>query len=180
MRNKIIYIVAALATCMTATAQPKLTTENIKDVVAAMTLEEKAALVVGTQRGGVYPPPPAPGMPVRPTDDPENKAVTAFSEGRVRGAAGDVLAIPRLGIPTMVLADGPAGLRIDPKRPNDAKTYYCTAFPTASLLAATWDVSLVERMTEAIGNEGKEYGIDILLAPGMNIMRNPRCGRNYE
>ena len=181
MINKVICIVAALATCMTATAQPKLTADNIKEVVAAMTLEEKAALVVGTQRGGVYPPPPAPGMPVRPNDDPmKTAAVTAFSEGRVRGAAGDVLAIPRLGIPTMVLADGPAGLRIDPKRPNDEKTYYCTAFPTASLLAATWDAPLIERMTEAIGNEVKEYGVDVLLAPGMNIMRNPLCGRNYE
>ena len=181
MINKVICIVAALATCMTATAQPKLTADNIKEVVAAMTLEEKAALVVGTQRGGVYPPPPAPGMPVRPNDDPmNNAAVTAFSEGRVRGAAGDVLAIPRLGKPTMVLADGPAGLRIDPKRPNDEKTYYCTAFPTASLLAATWDAPLIERMTEAIGNEVKEYGVDVLLAPGMNIMRNPLCGRNYE
>ena len=181
MINKVICIVAALATCMTATAQPKLTADNIKEVVTAMTLEEKAALVVGTQRGGVYPPPPAPGMPVRPNDDPmNNAAVTAFSEGRVRGAAGDVLAIPRLGIPTMVLADGPAGLRIDPKRPNDEKTYYCTAFPTASLLAATWDAPLIERMTEAIGNEVKEYGVDVLLAPGMNIMRNPLCGRNYE
>ena len=181
MSNKVICIVAALAACVTATAQPKLTKDNIKEIVAAMTLEEKAALVVGTQRGGVYPPPPAPGMPVRPNDDPmNNAAVTAFSEGRVRGAAGDVLAVPRLGIPTMVLADGPAGLRIDPKRPNDEKTYYCTAFPTASLLAATWDAPLIERMTEAIGNEVKEYGVDILLAPGMNIMRNPLCGRNYE
>ena len=180
MKSKATYILAAITTCMTATAQPKLTADNIQDVVKAMTLEEKAALVVGTQRGGVYPPPPAPGMPVRPTDDPENKAVTAFSEGRVRGAAGDVYAIPRLGIPTMVLADGPAGLRIDPKRPNDEKTYYCTAFPTASLLAATWDTALIERMTSAMGQEVKEYGVDILLAPGMNIMRDPRCGRNYE
>ena len=170
-----------LIVCIPVIAQLRLTANNIKDIVAAMTLEEKAALVVGTQRGGVYPPPPAPGMPVRPNDDPENRAaVTAFSEGRVKGAAGDVYAVPRLGIPTMVLADGPAGLRIDPTRPNDSKTYYCTAFPTASLLAATWDAPLVERMTLAMGSEVKEYGVDILLAPGMNIMRNPLCGRNYE
>ena len=180
MKRKVTTIIMAVA-CLSAAAQPKLTADNIKEVVAAMTLEEKAALVVGTQRGGVYPPPPAPGMPVRPNDDPENRAaVTAFSEGRVKGAAGDVYAVPRLGIPTMVLADGPAGLRIDPTRPNDTNTYYCTAFPTASLLAATWDAPLVERMTQAMGNEVKEYGVDILLAPGMNIMRAPRCGRNYE
>ena len=181
MKSKITYILAVITTCLTASAQPKLTADNIKEVIAAMTLEEKAALVVGTQRGGVYPPPPAPGMPVRPNDDPENMAaVTAFSEGRVKGAAGDVYAVPRLGIPTMVLADGPAGLRIDPTRPNDPKTYYCTAFPTASLLAATWDAPLVEHMTQAMGCEVKEYGVDVLLAPGMNIMRNPLCGRNYE
>ena len=180
-KNLLFILVACHLSATTVVAQPKLTADNIKDVVAAMTLEEKAALVVGTQRGGVYPPPPAPGMPVRPNDDPENNAaVTAFSEGRVKGAAGDVLSIPRLGIPTMVLADGPAGLRIDPKRPNDDKTYYCTAFPTASLLAATWDAPLIERMSQAMGDEVKEYGVDILLAPGMNIMRNPLCGRNYE
>ena len=180
MKRKVTTMIIATA-CLSAIAQPKLTADNIKEVVAAMTLEEKAALVVGTQRGGVYPPPPARGMPVRPNDDPENNAaVTAFSEGRVKGAAGDVYAVPRLGIPTMVLADSPAGLRIDPTRPNDSKTYYCTAFPTASLLAATWDAPLVERMTQAMGSEVKEYGVDVLLAPGMNIMRDPRCGRNYE
>ncbi|MBQ7421770.1 MAG: glycoside hydrolase family 3 C-terminal domain-containing protein [Prevotella sp.] len=198
MKQTILTIVMAVG-CVAASAQLRLTEDNIKEVVAAMTLEEKAAFVVGTQRGGVYPPPPAPGMPVRPADDPLNNeaakrkqqlvdgkaerdpnAVTAFSEGRVRGAAGDVLPIERLGITTMVLADGPAGLRIDPKRPDDEQTYYCTAFPTASLLAATWDVPLVERMAQAMGNEVREYGVDVLLAPGMNIMRNPLCGRNYE
>ena len=180
MKRTAIILIATVASVTAAVAQPKLTADNVREVIKAMTLEEKASLVVGTQRGDVYPPPPAPGMPVRPTDDPENKAVTAFSEGRVRGAAGDVPAIPRLGIPPVVLADGPAGLRIDPKRPDDGRTYYCTAFPTSSLLAATWDAPLVERMTQAMGEEARDYGVDILLAPGMNIMRDPRCGRNYE
>ena len=83
-KNLLFILVAFYLSATTVVAQPKLTADNIKDVVAAMTLEEKAALVVGTQRGGVYPPPPAPGMPVRPNDDPENNAaVTAFSEANL-------------------------------------------------------------------------------------------------
>ena len=144
---------------------PKLATHPIDVVVAAMTLEEKANLIVGT------------GMPGFTNAD---NAVIGETHSIVPGAAGTTYPIERLGIPAIVLADGPAGLRISPTREGDTATYYCTHFPIATLLACTWDTTLVARVGEAIGNEVLEYGADVLLAPALNIHRNPLCGRNFE
>ncbi len=151
---------------------PKLGKDSIKDVVAAMTLEEKAYFVTGTGMSGVM------------DENAETRPAGAPAVGEVQklvpGAAGTTYEIPRLGIPTMVMADGPAGLRISPTRENENATYYCTAFPVSTLLASSWDPDLAYKVGQAMGNEVLEYGVDILLGPAMNIHRNPLCGRNFE
>jgi len=157
-----------------STGEPQLGKASVKKVVTAMTLEEKAYFVTGT------------GMRLEGLIETDNSAVTPGApvvgqvQSIVPGAAGTTYEILRLGIPAMVLADGPAGLRISPVPENDENTYYCTAFPVATLLASTWDTDLVYRTGQSIGKEVLEYGVDVLLAPGMNIHRNPLCGRNFE
>ena len=136
------------------TSKLVLREDNIEEVVNAMTTEEKVTLLVG-------------GLP------------EGF-KSEVKGVAGHTRPIERLGIPYTVLADGPAGLRFNPTREGTDQTFYCTGFPTSTLLASSWDPELVETVTTAMGNEVLEYGVDVLLAPGMNIHRNPLCGRNFE
>ena len=149
----------------TMTAQVKLQPQNVDDVLKAMTLEEKVMLVVGGNRQ---------------IASSENNGMIGGHAQRVPGAAGATQAIPRLGIPSTVLTDGPAGVRINPKRDNDPSTYFCTGFPVGTALACTWNTQLVEEVGKCIGNEVLEYGCDVLLAPGMNIHRSPLCGRNFE
>ena len=158
MKTKLIIATAMMAT--TATAQPRLTPQNIDQVVKNMTIEEKANLLVGYSFGNTYF-----GLPTNP--DPN-------------AGARNTAKIERLGIPHTVLTDGPAGVHISEKRPNDPNTYYCTGFPIGTLLASTWNTELVTRVGEAMGNEALEYGCDVILGPGMNIMRSPLCGRNFE
>jgi len=134
--------------------------ERAEDLLSQMTVDEKIHLLKGSGLG------------------------FAMGQGNpgqgIPGAAGTIVPTPRLGIPTVYLSDGPAGLRIEPLRENKDRTYYCTAFPIGTLLASTWNEDLVEEVGKAMGNEAVEYGIDVILGPGANIHRHPLCGRNFE
>ena len=134
-------------------------TDRVLDVLSQMTLQEKIHLLKGAGMGSTI------GM---------------TKPGGIPGAVGAIVPTPRLGIPTVHLSDGPAGLRIEPTRENDDKTYYCTAFPIATLLASTWNETLVYEVGNAMGREAKAYGIDVILGPAANIHRHPLCGRNFE
>lgn len=164
MNRFLTIVLCMLAVRATAAEPPRLTADNIDAVIAAMTVEEKAHLVVGTALSG----------------NAEAAGKVGYTRKLVPGAAGTTYPIPRLGIPPVVLADGPAGLRIMPTRQNDEHTYYCTGFPVGTHLSATWNDDIIREVGKAIGEEVHEYGVDVLLAPGVNIMRNPLCGRNFE
>lgn len=96
------------------------------------------------------------------------------------GAASmETAGVSRLDINGKRLSDGPHGVRIKNRDYNDKKQN-CTMFPNMCCLGATWDVALMEKVGEALGKECAYQGIDMLLAPGINIKRNIVCGRNFE
>ena len=117
--------------------------ERATDLLSQMTTEEKIHLLKGSgMASGIG------------NGDPKTG---------ISGAVGLIVPTPRLGIPTLYLSDGPAGLRIEPKRKNETRTYYCTAFPIGTMLASTWNTDLVEEVGKAMGNEALEYGLDVIL-----------------
>ena len=138
-----------------ASAQPKLNANNIDEVVNAMTLEEKCHLVLGC------------GMHFN-------------DEAKFPGTAGSTFGIARLGIPETYCADSQQGLRMDSKRAWDHNDYYPTDFVASMTLASTWDREAAYKVGKGIGNEVKEFGLDWILSPSMNLIRNVLCGRNHE
>lgn len=171
LKPLLISMVASLLVMYPAQARtlPKLGQAPLEQVVAALTLEEKIALVTG--QGMNFP-----GLP----DDMQAPVVGAIDD-KVAGAAGATMAVPRLGIPSLVLADGPAGVRINPTRKDaPGRSFHATAFPIGSALASSWDTALVRQIGEAIGDEAAAYGIDVMLTPAQNIHRYPLGGRNFE
>ena len=172
-----------------------ITLEEVRDgkytmeqLVSQLTVEEMAEWCVGSAR--------------------DNENVIGAASKAVPGAAGETsLALAHRGVRDMVNADGPAGLRLiphfhtdkdgkllpggsamggmaenfAPKQEGDVDYYqYCTAIPIAWLLASSWDLELIEKCGDVVGAEMETFGVRIWLAPGMNIHRNPLCGRNFE
>ncbi len=162
--NALVVLLISASPLM-AQSLPQLGKNPVSDVVKAMTLQEKANLLVGQ---GMY----VPGMPMFGAGEP------TAAQKRVTGAAGTTYAIPRLGIPSLVVCDGPAGIHAF--NGGKSRVYYATAWPIGTLLASSWDTALVRKVGAAYGAEAKEYGIDVILGPGMNIHRNPLGGRNFE
>lgn len=159
MRNIIRMVgIGVAALCMvtpTVQAQVKLNANNIDEVIGEMTLEEKVHMVIGC------------GM--------------LMGDGaKFPGTAGRTYDIPRLGIPSVYLADGPHRLAMSVKRDFDSRFYYATEFPSGTTVAATFDPNAAYQVGAALGEEVKDYGMDVLLAPGANLMRNALCGRNHE
>lgn len=166
---------------------------TLDELVGQLTVAEMAELCVGTARDGVI-----------------GASVIGMASRLCPGAAGDtsLVLMKDRGIRNMVLADGPAGLRLEqtftlnaagerinpPRMPGmaampnlekladgDTAYYqYCTALPIATSLAQTWDLRTVEVAGDIVGEEMTELGVTLWLAPGMNIHRNPLCGRNFE
>lgn len=130
MRRITIILTSFLFFSVASFAQIKLDKNNIEEVISQMTLAEKATLCVGGNSAISF----EGGIPTGAT----------ASTDEVPGAAGRTRAIPRLGIPATAVADGPAGLRIS------AAT---TGYPVGVLLASSWDVDLVRKVTSAMGNE---------------------------
>ena len=88
------------------------------------------------------------------------------------GAFGGVIdSLQKKGVPPIITSDGPAGLRLKK---------YCALLPCGTALACTWNADLLEALSGKVGEEMVHYGVDVQLSPGMNIHRNPLCGRNFE
>lgn len=162
----IMISAALLAACNDSNDDNQTNTDQLetqaRELVARMSADEKLHMVIG----------PGFGSPAVNDRVPVSGTV-GFINGVLNEDSG-------LDIPATKLMDGPAGIRINPTRAGDSNTYYATNFPSATVLASTWNTQLVENVGRAAGEEGKEYGVDIWLAPGMNIQRHPLAGRNFE
>ncbi|MBQ6363318.1 MAG: glycoside hydrolase family 3 C-terminal domain-containing protein [Lachnospiraceae bacterium] len=166
---------------------------TVEELTAQLSVREMASLCCGTQRLGM------------------DSSIVGNASNSVPGAAGDTSRIceESRGIRSLIMADGPAGLRLQPHfkarhdgtllpggavfgdavlpfpeydHPEDVVDHYqyCTAIPIGWALAQSWNTDIVEQAADMVGAEMEKFGVDIWLAPAMNIHRNPLCGRNFE
>ncbi len=162
----IVLLCVNLCFCFISYSQttPQLGKDSIPDIIKSMTLEEKVKLVVGK------------GLSMFGTGSKDTTTIR-----KNEAVAGHTFAISRLGIPTLDLSDGPSGIhRYVMSKHDSAANLFSTAFPVGTLLASSWDTILVKNVGVAFGEEIKEFGIDFILGPGVNIHRNPLGGRNFE
>ena len=160
----LISTIAIVGVVAAATKPLQLNEKNIDKVIKELTLQEKVHLVVGA----------------RLADNKDAAGEIGYTKKLVPGVAGTTYPIERLGIAPVVMADGPSAVRLSVKREGDDKRYFATNVPSEILLASSWNNEATYKIGEILGEECREYGIDVLLAPGVNMMRNPLCGRNYE
>lgn len=151
MRKILLLFVYLSAACNLMAAEPIVNGKSgqAREILAKMSLEEKAQCVVGLKRD-LFPPTNA-------------------------GIAGRTVPFPQFGVPSLTLADGTAGVRLSRRAAERA-----TAFPDNMALASSWDSNLAQKVGAAVAYEAVGYNVNIMLAPGMNIIRNPLCGRNFE
>ena len=122
------------------------TEEQIPELLAQLTLEEKCSLLSGSDFWHTQP-------------------------------------VERLGIPALMVSDGPHGLRKQAEGTDEMgleESVPATCFPTAAALASTWDVALLTEIGRALAEEAKAQGVGVILGPGVNLKRSPLCGRNFE
>lgn len=160
---------------------------TLEELISQLTVEEMADLCVGTSRFGV-----------------DQQSIIGGASTAVPGAAGDTTSklIESRNIRNMIFADGPAGVRLnrhftadkngnircfDVKEDTESQDasivdyyQYCTAIPIATHLAQTWNRDALKEAGAIAGAEMLEFGVTLWLAPGMNLHRNPLCGRNFE
>ena len=151
----VMVAVAALCGYSLRTSAQQLRADNLDEVVNALTLEEKCHLVLGV------------GMHFN-------------DDAKFPGTAGSTFSVARLGIPETYCADSQQGLRMQSNRDWDHRDYYPTDFVASPTLASTWDREAAFKVGQGIGNEVREFGLDWILSPAMNLIRNPLCGRNHE
>lgn len=154
--KKFIAVAAFASVCCGVMAQsaPQLGKASIEKIVKGMTLEEKAYLLVGNEQDRKF----------------------AF----MAGSAGCTGYIERLGISATQMFDGATGLRMDSIDKQTGKKYFCTGFPISTLMAASWNVDAMGEVADAIAKEMIAFDADMILAPSINIHRNPLNGRNFE
>ncbi|MCI7814399.1 MAG: glycoside hydrolase family 3 C-terminal domain-containing protein [Lachnospiraceae bacterium] len=147
---------------------------SLEEFVAQMSVEELATLNCGSGWGVAN----------------ENSPIVGSNSDTIPGAAGETTVnyFDSYGIPSIVVADGPGGVRVKQEyvatdvNTGEEETYYqyCTAWPVSVLRGQTWNTELLEELGEGFARELKEMGITIVLGPSLNIHRDPLCGRNFE